>query len=112
MATKKTYVTQFRRRREGKTNYKKRLAMLKSGSHRLVVRKTNQHVMVQLIEYNPKGDKTIVHVNSKILENLGWKAGKKSVPAAYLTGLLAGTKAKEKKVGRVLKRKESKKSNG
>jgi len=98
MAKTSTLVTQFRRRREGKTNYKKRLAMLKSALHRFVARKTNNYIIAQLIEFSPEGDKTVVHVNSKDLEKFGWTAGKKNIPAAYLTGLLAGVKAKEKKV--------------
>ena len=35
----------FRRRREGITNYKKRLALVKSGLERVVVRKTNKRIM-------------------------------------------------------------------
>ena len=95
MAHKSTYKVSFRRRREGKTNYKKRLGMLKSGVPRLVVRRTNKYVIVQVIEYLDKGDKTIAHANSKELEKFGWKAGKKNIPAAYLTGLLAGNRAKK-----------------
>lgn len=102
MAGKNTYKVQFRRRIEGKTNYKKRLALLKSGLHRLVVRKTNKYVKAQVIGYDPKGDMTIVDVTSKQLEKLGWKAGTKSLPAAYLTGLLAGKKAKEAKVEKAI----------
>lgn len=102
MAKKSTYKVQFRRRLDGKTNYKKRLALLKSGLHRLVVRRTNKYVTAQIIEYDSKGDKTIVDVTSKQLEKLGWKAGTKNLPAAYLTGFLAGTKAKEAKVEKAI----------
>ena len=102
MANKSTYKVQFRRRLDGKTNYKKRLALLKSGLHRLVVRRTNNYVTAQIIEYDPTGDKTIVNITSKQLEKFGWKAGTKSLPAAYLTGLLAGTKAKEAKVEKAI----------
>ena len=98
MTNKTTYKVPFRRRKEGKTNYKKRLSMLKSGTPRLVARRTNKYVIVQLIEYLDKGDKTIAHANSRELEKFGWKAGKKSVPAAYLTGLLAGSRAKKANV--------------
>lgn len=95
MAGKCTFKAPFRRRRLGKTNYKKRLALLKSGEHRLVMRRTNKYVTVQVIKYDAAGDRTVVHVNSRELENFGWKAGKKSLPAAYLAGLLAGVKAKK-----------------
>ena len=50
MANKKTYTVPFRRKREGKTNYKKRLGLLKSKSLRLVVRKSNKHILVQLVD--------------------------------------------------------------
>jgi len=102
MSKTSTYKTQFRRRRQGKTNYKKRLALLKSGLHRLVLRKTNNYIIAQIVCFDPKGDKTVVHVNSKALEEFGWKAGKKSMPAAYLTGLLVGKKAKVKGIGKAI----------
>jgi len=98
MAKKSTYKASFRRRKEGKTNYKKRLALLKSKAPRLVARKTNKNIIAQVIEYDSKGDKTLVHVNSSQLEAFGWEFGKKSLSSAYLTGLLAGTKAKKAKV--------------
>ncbi len=98
MAGKSTFTTQFRRRRQGKTNYKKRRALLSSNLPRLVARKSNKYIVVQLVEFAPKGDKTLVHVNSKQLAALGWKAGKKNMPAAYLTGLLAAMKAKQRRI--------------
>lgn len=98
MAHKSTFTTPFRRRKEGKTNYVKRLDMLKKGVPRLVVRKTSRCIIAQFVQFDPLGDKTIAHVNSRQLEPFGWKAGKKNLPAAYLTGLLAGVRAKKKKV--------------
>ena len=38
-----------RRRREGKTDYKARLAMLKSEKPRLVIRKSNRYLVVQIV---------------------------------------------------------------
>ncbi|MBN2066872.1 MAG: 50S ribosomal protein L18 [Candidatus Diapherotrites archaeon] len=98
MAHKSTFKLQFRRRREGRTNYRKRLALLSSKLPRLVVRKTNTHIIAQIVEYEPKGDKTVVHVNSSQLQSFGWKASKKNLPAAYLTGLLIGVKARKGKI--------------
>jgi large subunit ribosomal protein L18 len=95
MAGKVTFKAPFRRRRLGKTNYNKRLALLKSREHRLVARRTNKHVIVQFIGYEAAGDRTVAHVNSGCLGEFGWKAGKKSLPAAYLAGLLAGVRAKK-----------------
>lgn len=102
MGKTSTFTTQFRRRREGKTNYKKRLGLLKSSLHRLVVRRTNKYVIAQFIEFKPEGDRTKVQVNSKELEKFGWKHGKKNLPAAYLTGLLAGVKAKQKRIDKAV----------
>jgi len=96
MARGPRYVVKFRRRREGKTNYRKRLALLKSGKPRFVYRKTLTKIIGQVVEYNEKGDKTVIAVTSKQLREYGWKAGLKNTPAAYLTGLLLGLKAKEK----------------
>lgn len=91
----------FRRRKEGKTDYKKRLALLKSRTPRLVARKLSNTIIAQIVEYTEKGDKVIQGVTSKNLKAYGWKAGTKNTPAAYLTGLLCGTKA-GKELGRVV----------
>lgn len=88
----------YRRKREGKTNYKKRLELLKGERHRLVIRKTNKHIILQLVDYHPDGDKVIVGVSSKKLEGMGWQHSAKNTPACYLTGLLLAKLAKEKKV--------------
>jgi len=98
MGRTSTFATQFRRRREGKTDYRKRIALAKSAMPRLAVRKSNKYITVQVIKYLPEGDRTLVHVNSRKLQDFGWKAGKKNLPAAYLTGLLAGTIAKKNKI--------------
>ncbi|MCX8190360.1 MAG: 50S ribosomal protein L18 [Candidatus Diapherotrites archaeon] len=78
----------FARRRNKKTNYIKRLALLKSGKNRLVFRRTNKSCIVQLIKYYPEGDRTVVHVNSKRLAKYGW-LGKANMPTAYLCGYIA-----------------------
>ena len=92
----KTFNVQFRRKREGKTNYKKRLRLLLAGKPRLVIRPSLRNITVQIAEYHPKGDKIIVSAHSSELNKLGWKFNKGNLPAAYLTGLLAGKKAKDK----------------
>jgi large subunit ribosomal protein L18 len=90
---KRGYIVPHRRRREGKTNYRKRLKLLKSGKIRVVVRKSLKHMRVQFIEYRPHGDHTIVQAFSKELARYGWDRYCGNVPAAYLTGFLAGMKA-------------------
>lgn len=86
---------QHARRRLQKTDYKKRLALLKSGKPMLVVRKSLENMRVQIVEFNPKGDETLASAFSVELGGLGWKGGKGNLPAAYLTGLLAGMRAKK-----------------
>jgi len=88
-----------RRRLEGKTNYTKRLILLRGGYKRLVVRKTNKYIILQIVETSRAKDKVIYSVNTKELLKHGWpldEAGSlKSLSAAYLSGLLLGKKAKE-----------------
>ncbi len=96
MARNAIYRVKMRRRREGKTNYRKRLAYLKSGKPRAVVRKTLRYVIVQIVEYHDDGDRILVGVNSSHLKKYGWKGSFKNTPAAYLTGYLAGKLALKK----------------
>ncbi len=91
------YVVHFKRRRLFKTNYKKRLALLKSRLPRLVARKSNRFFYVQFVEFGEKGDKTIAAACSRELRKSGF-AGKCNTPSAYLTGLLAGKRALAKGV--------------
>ncbi|MCX6695671.1 MAG: 50S ribosomal protein L18 [Candidatus Altiarchaeota archaeon] len=98
MAKNKSYVVQYRRKREGKTDYKKRLNLLKSGKTRLVVRPSNKHMFVQLVDYTEEGDRVVSCASSKELSGFGWTHSTSNTPAAYLTGLLCGVKGKGKKV--------------
>lgn len=92
----------LRRRREKKTDYRQRLALLKSGKIRLVVRRTNNNIHIQLIEYHKKGDKTVLEEISKNLKKYGWKGHCGSLSAAYLTGLLIGFRAAKKNVSEAI----------
>lgn len=89
-----------RRRLEMKTDYKSRLALLKSGKPRLVVRKTNRYIIAQIILSEIAQDKVIVGINSSYLISKGWpkeKSGSlKNTVAAYLTGYALGKLASEK----------------
>jgi len=96
MSTKK--ISPYRRKREGRTNYKKRLILLKSKNLRLIIRKTNKHLIMQIAEYNPVGDKILFGINSSALKKLGWNYSCANTPACYLTGLLLGRKALAKKI--------------
>lgn len=98
MAINSRYVVKFRRRREKRTNYKKRLAYLKSGKPRMVVRLSNKHCLCQVVLYDNKGDKTIAQANSGELAEFGYKGSTGNLPAAYLTGLLCAKRSKKKDV--------------
>ncbi len=93
MARSGRYKVKFRRRREGKTDYRKRLALLKGGKPRMVVRKTNRYIIVQFVEFKPEGDRVLAYAFSKELSKYGWPYSGKSLPAAYLTGYLAAKRA-------------------
>jgi len=97
------YVLAFRRRREGKTNYKKRLAYLMSNKPRLVVRITNTQFIAQIVRYHPEGDITEVQFNSSSLRRkYGWDYNVKNLPSAYLTGYVLGHLAKDKGIEEVI----------
>ncbi len=98
MATGPRHKVPFRRRREGRTDYRHRMALLKGGKVRAVVRKSNRSTRVQFIGYTEKGDFVVASAVSTDLAELGWTGSGKSTPGAYLTGLLAGKRAKEKGV--------------
>ena len=94
--------TPHMRRLSGKTDYKKRLALLKSGIPRLIVRKSIKNIVAQVVEYRPEGDIILAGFNSSSLKKLGWEYKRNNLPAAYLAGLITGMKAKEKKVKKVI----------
>jgi large subunit ribosomal protein L18 len=96
MTHKKIFTIPFRGKREGKTNYKKRLALLKSRKLRLVVRKSNKNMLLQLIKYDDVGDKVIKTITTKDLNKYGWDLNKSNIPSAYLAGLLIGKEMKGK----------------
>ena len=93
MATGPRTRVPFRRRREGKTDYRRRLALLKSGETRVVVRRTNGNVIVQFVGWAQEGDQVQATAVAQELAKLGWEGSPKNTPAAYLTGLLAGKRA-------------------
>jgi len=93
---------QKRRRRENKTDYAKRIKLLKSGRARVIFRKTNKYLISQYISSKQAQDKVEIGVNSKDLISYGWpkefQGSLKSLPAAYFLGLLIGKKITEKKL--------------
>ncbi|NOZ81233.1 MAG: 50S ribosomal protein L18 [DPANN group archaeon] len=102
MASKHKFTVPFRRKREGRTNYKKRLSMLKSRKLRLVIRPSMKHMTVQLVSYAPDGDKVLAGVHSSRLRKLGWKLSCGNLPSAYLSGYLLGKQAMKQNPGQVI----------
>lgn len=97
MARGPTYRVPFRRRRKGKTDYRRRLKQLLSRKPRVrvVVRKSHKYIRMQLVSADKFGDKTLVSALSSELGRYGYEGGKCNTPTAYLTGLLFGKKVKE-----------------
>ncbi len=93
MARSATYKVQFKRRREGKTNYNKRYKLVDLDKTRMVVRITSNHTITQLVKIGENGDETLVSATSKELKKYGWLGNGKNTSAAYLTGYLFGKKA-------------------
>ena len=99
MARGSSYQVPLRRRKEGKTDYKARRALVLSGKPRLVARCTLKNVTAQIVVAKPYGDEVLASAHSRELKKkYGWKAPTGNIPAAYLTGLLCGLKAKTKGV--------------
>jgi large subunit ribosomal protein L18 len=96
MARNSQYNLAYRRRRNGRTDYGKRRQLVLSGLPRLVVRPANKHVTVQVVEARATGDVVLASAHSSELKEYAWKAAGGNVPAAYLTGRLAGYRAKSK----------------
>lgn len=88
----------FRRRREGKTNFAKRLALVKGGKTRMVVRRSNRGIVVQFVDFDPKGDRTLLTVSgTHLAKHYKWPS-RRNVWTAYLAGLMAGKMAQKKGV--------------
>jgi large subunit ribosomal protein L18 len=70
-----------------------------SGKPRLVARCSLKNVTAQIVVAKPYGDEVLASAHSRELKKkYGWKAPTGNIPAAYLTGLLCGLKAKTKGV--------------
>ena len=83
----------LRRLREQKTNYKRRAAMLSGKRNFVTVKTSNENTQVQIHKPEMAGDKVIASAHSRFLLKQGWNGSRKNIPAAYLTGYLAGKKA-------------------
>jgi len=91
----KRFQVQFRRRREGITDYyaRKRLTIqdknkYNTPKYRLVVRKTNKDIICQIAYATVKCDRILSAAYSHELTKYGVKVGLTNYAAAYATGLL------------------------
>jgi|TARA_B100001964_G_C14258280_1_gene613678 large subunit ribosomal protein L18 len=96
------YTVQFKRKREGTTNYRKRLKILASNKPRLVIRKSLKNIQAAIIDYDKKGDVVKASAHSSDLKKFGWCYGAGNLPAAYLVGFLLGKRTGEKSNDAVL----------
>ncbi len=88
------YKVAFRRRRENRTDYRKRFGQIKAEAPRLVVRASNKGVLAQFVSFAQEGDKTLAQARGPELDAMGWLA-QANAPTAYLVGYLAGSRAKK-----------------
>ncbi|MEM3444773.1 MAG: 50S ribosomal protein L18 [Thermoplasmata archaeon] len=99
----RTYRVQMRRKREGKTDYRFRLRILRSGLPRAVVRKTNRNIIVQLFEFDAKGDRVLASATGfELKKKFGFQGNTDTTPASYLAGYLAGKRAIQKNVSKAV----------
>jgi len=91
----KRYQVKYRRRRQNKTDYKARVALVnqdknkyQTPKYRFVVRITNRDVVCQIFSSDIKHDVCIASAYSHELKRYGLTVGLTNYAAAYATGLL------------------------
>ena len=102
MKKQTNYTVPFRRKRDGSTNYRKRLKVLVSNKPRLVARRSLKSIQASIVDYSSKGDVVRVSAHSAQLKKFGWQYGTGNLPAAYLVGFMLGKKAKKTKLEHVI----------
>ena len=103
MALGPSYRVPYRRRREGKTDYQARKALVLSRIPRFIVRGSLKHMTAQIAEALPNGDRIITSAYSReLIKTYGWQAGCGNLPSAYLTGFLCGSRAVGKGVKKAI----------
>jgi len=91
----KRYQVKLRRRREGKTDYKRRRQLViqaknkyNSPKYRFIVRFTNKDIVCQVASSEIQGDRILCAAYAHELPRYGIKAGLTNYAAAYAVGLL------------------------
>ncbi len=89
--------TLLKRKKEGVTDYRKRLSLLKSESPRLVVRVSRKGFTAQVAEYDPEGDVIRGTVTSKVMEKVAGIKGN-NTQTCYLGGYYLGKVAQKRDI--------------
>ncbi|KAK7292764.1 hypothetical protein RJT34_15617 [Clitoria ternatea] len=91
----KRYQVKFKRRREGKTDYRARIRLINQDKnkyntpkYRLVVRFTNKDIIAQIVSARIAGDIVLAAAYSHELPRYGLEVGLTNYAGAYCTGLL------------------------
>ncbi len=93
------YVHIFRRRREGKTDYRKRKGIIVGKLPFVSIRISGKYIYSQIMKPTAKGDLTLCAASSRdLVKKFGWKGSTKNLPGAYLTGYYLGQLAGKENV--------------
>ncbi|KAL2488407.1 60S ribosomal protein L5-2 [Forsythia ovata] len=91
----KRFQVKYKRRREGKTDYRARIRMINQDKnkyntpkYRFVVRFTNQDIIAQIVSASIAGDMVLAAAYAHELPRYGLEIGLTNYAAAYCTGLL------------------------
>lgn len=94
---KSKYIQLFRRRREGKTDYRKRKGVIIGKTPFVSVHISGRYIYSQILRPGATGDRTVAAASSRdLVKKFGWKGSTKNLPGAYLTGYYLGHLAEEK----------------
>ncbi|XP_028125708.1 60S ribosomal protein L5 [Camellia sinensis] len=99
----KRFQVKFKRRREGKTDYRARIRLINQDKnkyntpkYRFVVRFTNKDIIAQIISASIAGDMVLASAYAHELPRYGLDVGLTNYAAAYCTGLLLARRVLKK----------------
>ncbi|KAA0064740.1 hypothetical protein IC582_005978 [Cucumis melo] len=99
----KRYQVKFKRRREGKTDYRARIRLINQDKnkyntpkYRFVIRFTNKDITAQIVSSSIAGDMVLASAYSHELPHYGLEVGLTNYAAAYCTGLLLARRVLKK----------------
>ncbi|XP_018721531.2 60S ribosomal protein L5 [Eucalyptus grandis] len=102
-AYSKRYQVKYKRRRDGKTDYRARIRLINQDKnkyntpkYRIVVRFSNKFIVAQIISASIAGDLVLAAAYSHELPHYGLEVGLTNYAAAYCTGLLLARRVLKK----------------